>query len=310
MANGSDIPEPFRQYKDGKPISVKVGASYLNAHSRFIGFIRDSSVRNHSQERLRQNGKQLGSLVEQAPISIAMLDRELRYLATSARWVREFGRGNKDLIGLSHYEVHPDISNEWKRVHREALAGAHLTHDADLWVQEDGSRHWLRWAVYPWIDDNGDIGGLVIYAEDITALKLAEEQMLEKVLEALPVGVWLVNRDGDILLGNPAGRSIWQGANFAGAQPYGDFKAWRHETGEFVTPDQWALTRAIRNGESVAEETLDIECFDGSRKTIINAAMPLHSTDGQIIGAIAVNQDITEKLRMADALPDRSAAHA
>jgi hypothetical protein len=57
MANGSDIPEPFRQYKDGKPISVKVGASYLNAHSRFIGFIRDSSVRNHSQERLRQNGK-------------------------------------------------------------------------------------------------------------------------------------------------------------------------------------------------------------------------------------------------------------
>jgi alpha-galactosidase len=46
------------------------------------------------------------------------------------------------------------------------------------------------------------------------------------------------------------------------------------------------------------DELIDIECFDGSRKTILNSAMPIRNPDGKIAGAIIVNQDITEKRRM------------
>ena len=42
---------------------------------------------------------------------------------------------------------------------------------------------------------------------------------------------------------------------------------------------------------------IDIECFDGSRKTILNSALPLRNDAGQVTGAIIINQDITDRRR-------------
>jgi len=105
-------------------------------------------------------------------------------LAASRRWVMEYGRGHSDLIGLNHYEVHPDVSDAWKQIHRAALAGAILKNDEDHWIQADGSRHWLRWAVHPWTDEKGDIGGIIMSAEDITERKEAEQALLVAKEEA------------------------------------------------------------------------------------------------------------------------------
>jgi PAS domain S-box-containing protein len=114
-------------------------------------------------------------LVEQAPLSIAMFDREMRYLATSRRWVQEYGRGRNELTGLCHYDVHPDLKEAWKAVHARGLAGEVVTNDEDTWVQSDGSQIWLRWAVHPWRDARGAIGGIIISSEDFTPRKRAEE---------------------------------------------------------------------------------------------------------------------------------------
>lgn len=307
MAAGSDIFETVHRHQDGTLVPVEVSVNCLVGNNRFFSFVRDITGRKRAEENLRKSKMQLSLLIEQAPVSIAMLDSKLRYLATSQRWVGEYGRGHTNLPGMHHYEVHPDVSDEWKRVHREALAGAFLKNDEDLWIQGDGSRHWLRWAVYPWTDENGRIGGIIISAEDITSLKLAEEKLLERVLEVLPVGVRISDREGNIVKGNPAGRMIWQDALDVGIERCGEYRGWRHGTGEPVAPEEWGLARAVRKGETVLNEIIDIECFDGSRKTILNSGIPLHDDAGNIIGAIAVDQDITESLRMEDALRDSEA---
>jgi hypothetical protein len=41
-------------------------------------------------------------------------------------------------------------------------------------------------------------------------------------------------------------------------------------------------------------EVLNIECFDGTQKTILNSAVPMRDQTGKIIGAVALNEDITE----------------
>lgn len=101
---------------------------------------------------MRKGQTHLRLLVEQAPISMAIFHRTMDDIATSRRWVHGYGRGNRDLVGRNHDEVHPDLPEEWIPVHREALAGASLKNDEDLWVQADGTRQWLRWAVHPWTD--------------------------------------------------------------------------------------------------------------------------------------------------------------
>jgi PAS domain S-box-containing protein len=123
------------------------------------GLSRDVTERRQADEALRQSQAQLRTLVEQAPVCIAMFDRRMDSIAASRRRVADYGRGRGDLVGRNHYEIHPDIQAEWKRVHREALAGAFLKNDRDLWTQADGSRHWLRWAVHPWTDQGEPSAG-------------------------------------------------------------------------------------------------------------------------------------------------------
>lgn len=112
-------------------------------------------------------------------------------------------------------------------------------------------------------------------------------------LEHLPVGVWFMDAAGQIIYGNAAGRQIWAGARYVGPELFGEYKAWRHGTGEPIGPNDWAAARAIRKGEASLDEVLDIQCFDGSRKTILNSAVPVRDAEGKVAGAVVFNQDIT-----------------
>jgi hypothetical protein len=121
--------------------------------------------------------------------------------------------------------------------------------------------------------------------------------LLPQVLEALPVGVWIMDRTGCITHGNPAGRRIWGGARYVGPAQFGEYKGTWADTGQRIAADEWAAARAITKGETSLDEVIDIECFDESRKTILNSALPLRNPAGDIIGAIIINQDITERRR-------------
>jgi len=110
-------------------------------------------------------------------VCVAMLDRNMNYLATSGRWLASYSRGQGELVGLNHYDINYDVPRRWKVVHKEALAGVTSRSDEDLWVQADGSRLWIRWTVQPWIDQNRAIGGLIITTEDLTARKRAEQEL-------------------------------------------------------------------------------------------------------------------------------------
>ncbi len=144
------------------------------------------------------------------------------------------------------------------------------------------------------------------FGVDFTARKQAEEalvrseELLRKVLGALPVGVWITDHRGNSLLGNSAGQQIWGGARPAGIEGYGDYKGWWADTGKPIAAEEWALARAILKGETSLEELIEIECLDGTRKTILNSAIPLRNDNLEITGAIIVNQDITAR-RQAEA---------
>ncbi len=128
------------------------------------------------------------------------------------------------------------------------------------------------------------------------------EELLRTVLEALPVGVWITDEAGRISLANPAARSIWRGARYVDLEDYGEYKGWWAETGEPVAPEEWALARALTRGEVSINEVVDIQCFDGTRKTILNSAAPVRNDRGEVVRAIVVNQDITELREIETAL--------
>ena len=127
-------------------------------------------------------------------------------------------------------------------------------------------------------------------------------ELLGLVLGALPVGIWIMDSDGSIVYGNPEGRKIWAGSRYISATDFAEYKGWWRSTGKQIKADEWAASRAIRAGETSLNEEIEIECFDGTRKIILNSAMPIRNEAGEIIGGIIVNVDITERIRLEEYL--------
>lgn len=157
-------------------------------------------------------------------------------------------------------------------------------------------------------DENGRITSLCGIARDVTERITRQqdihsrERLLQKIFDTLPIGLWFADKEGRLLSGNPAGVRIWGAEPRVGLSDYGVFKAWRLPSREFVDPADWALAHTVREGVTILDEMLLIEAFDGSMKTILNSTAPVIDDNGTVQGAIVVNQDITDRVRVEEAL--------
>jgi PAS domain S-box-containing protein len=177
----------------------------------------------------------LQHFVAEATNAMAMFDRKMRYLAASPSWLADH-RLTDEAIGRSHYEVLPEISSEWKAVHRRCLAGATERSECDRFQRADGRVQWVKWEVRPWRKADGAIGGIIIASVDITdrvegqekaetlARKLAgavaqleestrraqeAEQRLKDAIDASPAGLVIYDANDRLVVCNETTRAMY-----------------------------------------------------------------------------------------------------
>jgi PAS domain S-box-containing protein len=135
---------------------------------RMVGVNMDVTAQAEAEALRQRVATLLSEFVRHAPVAIAMVDRELRYVEASDRWMTEYGLERDAVIGRSHYDVFPHIPERWRRVHQASLRGEVHHADADAFEQPDGSTMWLQWEVRPWYEKQGEVGGLLFFTRDIT----------------------------------------------------------------------------------------------------------------------------------------------
>ena len=134
----------------------------------------DVTQRKLVEQSLRQAQQRLQIFVEHAPVALAMFDRDMCYLAASRRWLQDNGL-DESVIGASHYRTfRSPVPEHWRDAHRRGMAGEVVRADEDSYPAGKGVVLWVRWEVRPWRDAAGAVGGIVIFAEDITELKRAQ----------------------------------------------------------------------------------------------------------------------------------------
>lgn len=275
---------------DGKPLLM-------------IGTHTDISEQKRAELAVRESEEKLSLFVEYAPSAIAMLDRDLRYVAYSRRWLADYGLGDQDLRGRSHYDVFPELPERWMEIHRACLAGETRRGDEDSFVRADGHTEWLRWEVHPWHDDNASVAGIIIFSEVITERKQAEQKLLasearyRELFAGNPHPMWVYDRETLAFIA----------VNDAAVRKYG------YSREEFM-----AMTiRDIRPAEDVPhllEKISDVDrgfeqsgiwrhrCRDG---TLMDVEITSHVLDyDQRRAVLVLAHDVTAQLRAEETIED------
>jgi len=136
------------------------------------------------------------------------------------------------------------------------------------------------------------IAAFSLFAELIHRIATAA-RWRSRILECLPLGMWVVDEGGRVVMANPAALEIWGGNPFTGPVTEEGIRMWFHATGREISPWDWALVRAFLDGEATRDEILDIERPDRSRRTVSNTAVPLLDERGKIAGALLLQEDRT-----------------
>ncbi|RPJ58006.1 MAG: PAS domain S-box protein, partial [Acidobacteria bacterium] len=150
-------------------------------------------------------------------------------------------------------------------------------------------------------------GYVNIYGRDITertqaeAALAAQRQLLHTILEQAAEGITVRDAEGRVTFVNAVARRRAllppEGTTLAMTpQVWGDYS---DAAGRRLPLEEWPVTRALR-GETVACELL--RTASTGRFFVLNSCAPLRNARGEIIGAVAITTDLTERKQVEDRL--------
>jgi PAS domain S-box-containing protein len=304
-----------RSRKDGSPIDIEFwGATLRDRNGRVtgsFGMMADITERKQAEEALRGSEARLKEAQRIAHIGSWELDLIGDTLTWSDETYRifevdpkQFGASYEAFLAL----VHPEDRDPVNRAYTESLANRTAYDIVHRLLMKDGRVKFVRERCETRYLPDGRPARSTGTIQDITEQKQAGEALarrereLRTVLDTLPVGVWFTDAMGKVLLANPAGRRIWEGVAKIGADHPSEHQGWWEQVDGLAEPHRWALVHVLTKGEPSLNETLEIECRDGSHKIIRNSAVPVRGLDERIIGAIVLNEDITDRIQAEQAL--------
>lgn len=165
---------------------------------KMVGVNQDITVSERLKELERERSRHLSAFIEQSPNATAMVDQNMVYLAASKKWLSDYGVLT-DVIGKSHYEIFPEIGEDWKSIHRRCLKGDVDVATEQPFYREDGSVQYLNWDVRPWYDENNAVGGILMSTEEVTERVKAQKEkenilsILKETQSMARIGVWEVD---------------------------------------------------------------------------------------------------------------------
>jgi two-component system cell cycle sensor histidine kinase/response regulator CckA len=299
---------------DGTIVDVEVAAIALDYEgtpaveviARDIGErVRQETALKHSEERFR-------GLVEAASEAIYRITLDGKLIEVNSAAMRITGWTIDELVGRDFISL---IAPEDRQRASETFLIARHRPVVEVLrlLTRSGELAYLETTTTPEFE-SGKVISFFGMARDITeerrsmAETEARERLLSTVLEQLPIGVVIADREGAIVRSNPAADEIFHHHRDRIAAVSGEtyWARWA-VNGQEIKPDEWASARALRNGETSLNELIEIETFDGLRKTILNSAVPLRE-NGEIRGVLILNQDVTqqrETARQREALATR-----
>jgi len=144
---------------------------------KIYGFIQDITFHKNYEIELKRQRDLLQLFIDCSPVALAMLDNKYRYLQVSNAYLRNFDFTINNVLGKQVFDHHPSIEEDLKDlIDNSVLQNKMFT--AELLYNSENSE-WMRIYIHPWTDFKENIGGAIVFFENITVQKKWETSLKE-----------------------------------------------------------------------------------------------------------------------------------
>lgn len=252
-------------------------------------------------------------LLSQMPTAIAVFDLNMQYLVTTQKWLNDYNLEGQEVIGKSHYEVFPEISEEWKQIHKDCLNGAINKQEEAPFYRADGTLQWISWEVKPWYNQHHEIGGIIMFTNEVTEQRRISiesnklNDILEKISQTARIGAWEVNLQNNYIYWSNMTRQIHEVAD--NYQPKLDNAMAFYKEG--VSRDTIVNSVEIAIEQGIPFD-VEVELITAKNKTVwVRAVGNAEFVDEKCTRLFGVFQDIhqtkTQELQISQLLAEQNA---
>ena len=255
-----------------------------------LGHAFDTTESKKAERALRQSEERMRLFVENTPAAVAMLDKNLRYMIVSKRWLTDYNLGDQEIIGRNHSDIFPYLPEGGEELYRRATEGETIKREEESFIREDGSTEWMRWEMHPWQNDRGKIGGIIFFTEIITERKKMQEELSRSaaIVESSNDAIISKTLDGTIKTWNRGAARIF---GYTADEIIG-----KHISILFpaeLIKEEDEFIKKIEEGSYIKQyETIRVR-KDGVKIPVSLTLSPIKDEKGNITGISKIARDIT-----------------
>lgn len=312
-------PSGWQELKVKLPNGQVLESSWLLkrlSNGKTIGIGQDISERKAAELALKNSEATLRTIIESATDAIFIKDRQGKYLLINSSGARFLGKTVTEVIGKDDTELFSaDTAGEIMRGDQLVIKSNQIHTYEDVGTAAGVTRTYLSTKT-PYLDSQGNVIGVIGISRDITERKRtedaisAEKELLAVTLASIGDGFITVDKEGKIILINPAAEQII-GVNQEEVinKPLNKIVRLLSETTRKTRRN--VVTRILNTGKRTEHITASILITkDGQEKIVSNSAVPIFDAENKIIGVVLVFRDITEKRKIEEKLMREQAARA
>jgi PAS domain S-box-containing protein len=261
-----------------------------------LSISRDVTARVMAEEQERSRGQEFRALIEHNPDMVARLDRDLRYRYLNRKLLQLLGLPLDQCVGKSYREL-GFLEQVVDRL--DAALDAVLAQGCEQHIELDigtpDGPAWLDIRLIPETADDGTVATILAIGRDITQRKQAEEQLRYQAALLHGVSDAIIGTDARfrITVWNPGAEALygWRAEEVLGREMGSVLSTeypheYPHDTLEQVQQALWA--HGEWRGEVVQRRR------DGTRIDVTASSGLVRDGKGQVIGSVAVMEDITQ----------------
>jgi len=197
--------------KDGSEFPIEVSLSTWRFGDKMYscGIVRDITLRKQAEAKLLQQQIEQQVLLDLIPAMVWYKDTHNRIVRTNRRAAESINKTVAEVEGQSTSALYPEEAEQYYRDDLQVIAsGLPTLGIVELYQTASGEKRWVQTDKVPYRDSQGNVMGVLVFAQDITERKHTEAALQESehqyrlLMEEASDGIVVLDRDGYFRMAN------------------------------------------------------------------------------------------------------------